>query len=164
MVALLIPLMRQNALGDVAHTRVYASGHLGHPQVGERQLEFANVEHLGACLLCDRGSEGGGLVSVALYRPDAVVGRRRHGTTRRSVDQQAGTAEALEILKSGQVGQLVDIDALLDAIRVAPEPGHPDAGTLPGSVVTVKCGDLPLLYLCVATERLGGMVAQYLSD
>ena len=55
-------------------------------QVGERQLELAHLEHLCAYFLGARASDLASLVSVPLQRFDAVVVRRGHGTTGRSVD------------------------------------------------------------------------------
>src|SRR6266498_786485 len=74
------------------------SGHLGHTQVGDRQLELADVEHLRACFLSARRPDRLRLFSVALHRFEAVVRHGGHGTAGRAVDQQAGAAESLEIL------------------------------------------------------------------
>jgi hypothetical protein len=65
---------------------VVRSGHLGHTQVGERQLEVALVEHLCSYFLAARGSDSVQPVSVPVHRFDAVEGRRGHATTGCSVD------------------------------------------------------------------------------
>src|ERR1700761_4107609 len=77
------------------------SDHLGHTQVCNRQLEVALVEHLGVCFLTARSPDPVQLVPVPLHRFDAVEGRRGHATTRRSVDQQAATAETFQLLEGG---------------------------------------------------------------
>ena len=135
---------------------VVRSGHLGHTQVCERQLEVALVEHLCSYFLAARGSDPVQLVSVPLHRFDAVEGRRGHATTGCSVDQQACTAEALELLECGQDSHLVEVDASVDLVRADLDPGGSDTGALTRAVVAVQDSDLPFLDLLRATEKLRG--------
>src|SRR5882757_11319401 len=137
---------------------VVRSGHLGHTQVCERQLEVALVEHLCSYFLAARASEPVQLVFVPLPRFNAVEGRRRHGTTGRAVEQQAGTAKSLELLECGQDSRLVEIDASVDLIRADLDPGGSHTGTVIRPVVTVQDSDLPFLDVCAATECLRGTV------
>src|SRR6476646_3560492 len=137
---------------------VVRSGHLGHTQVCERQLEVARVEHLCSYFLAARASEPVQLVFVPLPRFNAVEGRRRHGTTGRSVEQQAGTAKSVELLECGQDSRLVEIDASVDLIRADLDPGCSHTGTVIRPVVTVQDSDLPFLDVCAATENLRGTV------
>src|SRR6202022_1461853 len=95
---------------------------------------------------------------VPLHRFDAVVGRRGHATTGRSVDQQTGTAKSLELLECGQDSRLVEIDASVDLIRADLDPGGSDTGAVTRPVVAVQASDLPFLDVCVATEKLRGPV------
>jgi KaiC/GvpD/RAD55 family RecA-like ATPase len=74
------------AFGDTFRGTCSRSGHLGHTQVCNRQLEVALVEHLGVCFLTARSSDPVQLVLVPLHRFDAVEGRRGHATTGCSVD------------------------------------------------------------------------------
>jgi hypothetical protein len=104
------------------------SGHLGHTQVGERQLEVALAEHLCSYFLAARGSDPVQLVSVPLPRFDAIEGRRGHATTGRSVDQQTGTAKSLELLECGQQSHSAEIDAPVDRIRADLDPRGSDTG------------------------------------
>ena len=70
------------------------------------------------------------LVFVPLPRFHAVEGRRRHGTTGRAVEQQAGTAKSVELLECGQDSRLVEIDASVDLIRADLDPGGSHTGTV----------------------------------
>ena len=109
---------------------VVRSGHLGHTQVCECQLEVALVEHFCSYFLAARASDLVQLVYVPLPGFNAVEGRRRHGATGRAVEQQAGTAESLELLECGQDSRLVETDAWVDLIRADLDPGGSDTGTL----------------------------------
>src|ERR1700687_1483386 len=151
-------LLTRVAAAGAAFALVVRSGHLGHTQVCERQLEVALVEHLCSYFLAARASEPVQLVSVPRPRFDAVEGRRGHGTTGRAVDQQTGTAKSLEFLECGQDSRLVEIDASVDLIRADLDPGGSDTGTLIRPVVTVQDSDLPFLDVCAATENLRGPV------
>jgi hypothetical protein len=122
---------------ELSPLEIVRSGHLGHTQVGERQLEVALVEHLCSYFLAARGSDPVQLVSVPVPRFDAVEGRRGHGTTGRAVDQQAGTAKSLELLECGQESHLVEIDAPVDLVRADLDPGGSDTGAVTRPVVAV---------------------------
>src|ERR1700716_282441 len=137
---------------------VVRSGHLGHTQVCERQLEVALVEHLCSYFLAARASEPVQLVFVPLPRFNAVEGRRRHATTGRAVEQQAGTAKSLELLECGQDSRLVEIDASFDLIRADLDTGGSHTGTVIRPVVAVQDSDLTFLDVCAATENLRGPV------
>src|SRR6476469_4401882 len=97
---------------------VLRSDHLGHAQVCDCQLEVALVEYLCVCFLAARGSDAVQLVLVPLNRFGVIEGRRGHATTGRSVEEQAGTAESLQLLEGGHDSRLVEVDASVDLIRI----------------------------------------------
>src|SRR3954454_3828247 len=134
------------------------SDHLWHTQVCDCQLEVALVEYLCVCFLAARGSDPVQLVFVPLNRFGVVKGRGGHATTGRSVDEQAGTAESLQLLEGRKNSRLVEIDASIDLIRIDRDPGGSDTGALTRAVLAVHGGDLPFLDLRATTEKLRGLV------
>ena len=64
------------AINACVNRRMASLCHLGHPQMGERQLEFADVDHISAQLAGARVPEFLGLLSVAVHGFAAVERRR----------------------------------------------------------------------------------------
>src|SRR6476659_216530 len=138
---------------------VLRSDHLGHTQVCDCQLEVALVEYLCVCVLAARGSDPVQVVLVPLDRFGVVEVRRGHATTGRSVDEQAGTAESLQLLEGGQDSRLVEIDASVDLIRIDLDPGDLGAGAFTRAVLAMHGSDLPFIDLPTTTEKRHGPVA-----
>src|SRR4051812_12102271 len=134
------------------------SGHLGYTQVCDRQLEVALVEYFCVCFLAARGPDPVQLVLVPLKRFGVVEVRRGHATPGGSVNEQAGTAESLQLLEGRKESRLVEIDACVELIRIDLDPGGSDAGALTRAVLAVHGSDLPFLDLCATTEKLRGLV------
>src|SRR5262245_39872959 len=75
--------------------RATSTSHLlGHPQMGDRQLEFAYIKDVGAHLATARVPHFPRLLAVAFHGLAAVERRRRHGAPG-AVQQEAGAAEPL---------------------------------------------------------------------
>ena len=127
--------------------------------MGERELERAVVEFLGARFLCLRVLEGRCLLPVPFQRLEAVEGRAGYAASGCAVHQQAGAAEPLKVFEIGQDGRLVELDALVNLIWRDLEPRRPRTGAVTRAVLTVQGRDLPLLDGRAASEHLRGLVA-----
>jgi RNA polymerase sigma factor (sigma-70 family) len=137
---------------------LFLSGHFGHPQVRDGELELAHVEYVGAGLLGARRPDRSCLVSVAFHRFVAVVGHRGDGAARTPVHHEACAAEALELLDRGQRGHPEDVDGVVHLSWIHFDPGGPDARSLLRLVVAVQDRDLPLVHLSAAAEEFSGPV------
>src|SRR5262245_7290071 len=134
-----------------------ASYQLRHPQMGDRQLEFAHVEDVRAHLAAARVPHFPRLLPVAFHGVAAVERRCRHRPPG-AIQQEAGAAEPLEFFQRGQHVALVELDRPPGLVRRDFDPGDPCARAVVRPVVTMEHPDLPGLGGCGTPENLRRLV------
>src|SRR5215218_1794476 len=129
--------------------------------MGEAQLELPDVEYVCAQFAGSRVAKLPCVLSIALHRFRAVERRRRHAPAGLAVDQEAGAAEAFEILERWQHGRSVEVGGPSDLIAGHLEPGCAHTGAVSRAVVTMHRSDLPVVDCDIAAaEQLSGLFSQ----
>src|SRR6478672_7828854 len=129
--------------------------------MGQRQLELTDVQNVCADLPRPRVAQFPRGLLIAIHGLAAVESGRRDTPAGGAVDQEAGAAEAVEILERRQDGGPVEVDGSVDLIARHLDPRRAYTGAVSRAVLAVHRPDLPLIDRdAAATEPLACLVAQ----
>src|SRR6478672_946934 len=82
-------------------------------------------------------------VTAGLKRRTAVEGDSPYSAAGLATDEQAGAAEAVELLHLGQNGHPENVDSPIRGAGVTEQPCHTGARAVAGGVLAMHHGDLP---------------------